>query len=100
LNAFITIPIWYYVIDKYGYLLKNRYKLTGHYTEIYKSLQKNVTDSYIIFIILAIITIIIGHNLILLVGRNKIERDKKREAWKLIRQQKKLLKANKVKEYY
>lgn len=107
LNVFVTVPLWYYLIDIVGKAQTTAYKFEGHYTNIYKVMQQQIIDTYKFLLITAIGVTFIGHWLIYFAGRNKHKkilkrelRSKRREEKSLIKQKKLIERMNKKTEYY
>ncbi|WBW96257.1 hypothetical protein [Oceanirhabdus sp. W0125-5] len=107
INVLITIPVWNYVIENYYDVIIKTRLVKGHYSQIYESMKNMVVEYYIVFLILAIVITVIGHFLILMVGKNIQGRKQRWEEKKLKKEEKKLKKIEKKKnrvkkevEYY
>jgi antibiotic biosynthesis monooxygenase (ABM) superfamily enzyme len=104
LNLLITVPLWGYIINKLPIVSKDIELSKVHYTEIYASMQGQVKIALAILLITVIIVTIIGHFVILFIGKNYVERKQYWEYRKKEKEARRLekieQKKNKKTEYY
>ncbi|AOT71811.1 hypothetical protein [Geosporobacter ferrireducens] len=104
LNFLITIPLWGFITDMIIDSPDASRYASAYYTEIFAVLQEQVKQAFIILFVIALVVTIIGHALILLTGRNYLQRkqywaERKREK-EMKRIEKLERKKNKEIEYY
>lgn len=104
LNLLITIPLWGYITNIFIDSPNASQYASAHYTEIFAVLQEQVKQAFIILFVIALLVTIIGHVLILLIGRNYLqrkqywaERNREKETKRLEKLERK---KNKELEYY
>ncbi|TCK98053.1 hypothetical protein EDC19_0468 [Natranaerovirga hydrolytica] len=106
INILITTHIWYYFMNTYEEFFFGHTHYEGYYTIIYKSMQKDILISFAWYIVFCFVISTITHIAIVLVGKNKLERDKRRSENKQRKLEQKKLKRQKAiekrnnKEYY
>ncbi|SFB11047.1 hypothetical protein [Clostridium frigidicarnis] len=91
-TVLISVPLFAFMLEKVSYL-QMHVNIDGHYTEIYKDIQSNLFSIYIKFFIFCILMSYFYKQILLFIGKNFTDREKKRL-------DKINLRKRKTKEYY